>query len=68
MQKIIALSYFYNNRETLKTAIEQYRDNPAEMRNLFAENGKELTPQELKEFCDQLEELIDDFDEKLPED
>ena len=67
MQKIIALSCFYNNRETLKRAIEQYRDNPAEMRNLFAENGKELTPQELKEFCDELEGLIEDFDERLPE-
>ena len=67
MQKIIALSYFYNNRETLKRAIEQYRDNPTEMRNLFAENGKELTPQELKEFCDELEALIEDFDERLPE-
>jgi len=67
MQKIIALSYFYNNRETLKIAIEDYRNHPAEMRNLFAENGKELTPQELKEFCDELEGLIEDFDEKLPE-
>jgi len=67
MQKIIALSYFYNNRETLKRAIEQYRDNPTEMRNFFAENGKELTPQELKEFCDELEALIEDFDERLPE-
>jgi len=67
MQKIIALSYFYNNRETLKKAIEDYRNHPAEMRNLFAENGKELTPQELKEFCDELEALIEDFDERLPE-
>tara|TARA_R100000808_G_scaffold23353_1_gene51735 strand:+ start:884 stop:1111 length:228 start_codon:yes stop_codon:yes gene_type:complete len=67
MQKIIALSYFYNNRETLKKAIEDYRNHPAEMRNLFAENGKELTPQELKEFCDELEVLIEDFDERLPE-
>jgi len=67
MQKIIALSYFYNNRETLKKAIEDYRNHPAEMRNLFAENGKELTPQELKEFCDELEGLIEDFDERLPE-
>ena len=67
IQKIIALSYFYNNRKTLKKAIEQYRYNPEEMRNLFAENGKELTPQELKEFCDELEGLIEDFDERLPE-
>ena len=67
MQKVIALSYFYNNRDTLKKAIEQYRNNPAEMRNLFAENGKELTPQELQEFCDELEGLIEDFDEKFPE-
>jgi len=67
MQKVIALSYFYNNRQTLKRGIEDYRKNPVEMRNLFAENGKELTPQELKEFCDELEELINNFDERLPE-
>ena len=67
IQKIIALSYFYNNREILKRGIEDYRKNPVEMRNLFAENGKELTPQELKEFCDELEGLIEDFDERLPE-
>ncbi|REK50262.1 MAG: hypothetical protein DWQ49_15660 [Bacteroidetes bacterium] len=67
IQKIIALSYFYNNREILKRGIEDYRNYPVEMRNLFAENGKELTPQELKEFCDELDELINDFDERLPE-
>jgi len=37
------------------------------MRNLFAEHGKEVTPQELKDFCDQLDKLIEDFDERLPE-
>ena len=37
------------------------------MRNLFAEHGKEVTPQELKDFCDQLDKLIKDFDERLPE-
>lgn len=67
MQKIIALAYFFNNKEILKRGIKDYRENPAEMRNLFAENGKEVTPQELKDFCDQLEELIKDFDERLPE-
>lgn len=67
MQKIIALAYFFNNKEILKRGIKDYRENPAEIRNLFAENGKEVTPQELKDFCDQLEELIKDFDERLPE-
>ena len=67
MQKIIALSYFFNNKEILKRGIKDYRENPAEIRNLFAENGKEVTPQELKDFCDQLEELIEDFDDRLPE-
>jgi len=67
MQKIIALAYFFNNKEILKRGIKDYRENPAEIRNLFAENGKEVTPQELKDFCDQLEELIEDFDDRLPE-
>lgn len=67
MQKVIALAYFFNNKETLRRGIKEYRENPAEMRNLFAEHGKEVTPQELKDFCDQLEELIKDFDERLPE-
>jgi|TARA_R110002074_G_scaffold252242_1_gene424000 hypothetical protein len=67
MQKVIALAYFFNNKETLRRGIKDYRENPAEMRNLFAEHGKEVTPQELKDFCDQLDKLIEDFDERLPE-
>jgi len=67
IQKVIVLSHFYENRELLKDGIEQYRTHPVEMRNLFAEQGKEVTPEELRNFCDELELLIEDFDEQYPE-
>ena len=67
IQKVIVLSYFYKHRELLKDEIEQYRKYPVETRNFFAENGKELTPEELRNFCDELELLIEDFDEQYPE-
>tara|TARA_R110000824_G_scaffold388269_1_gene583779 strand:+ start:832 stop:1047 length:216 start_codon:yes stop_codon:yes gene_type:complete len=67
IQKVIVLSHFYENRELLKDGIEQYRKYPVEMRNLFAEQGKEVTPEELRNFCDELELLIEDFDEQYPE-
>ena len=67
IQKVIVLSHFYENRELLKDGIEQYRTHPVEMRNLFAEQGKEVTPEELRNFCDELELLIEDFNEQYPE-
>ena len=67
IQKVIVLSHFYENRELLKDGIEQYRKYPVEMRNLFAESGQELTPEDLRNFCDELELLIEDFDEQYPE-
>lgn len=67
IQKVIVLSHFYENRELLKDGIEQYRKYPVEMRNLFAEQGKEVTPEELRNFCDELELLIEDLDEQYSE-
>jgi hypothetical protein len=52
------VEYIKQNRESLVIALENYRQDPAGIRNMFAEQGKEVTPSELKEFCDLLESLI----------
>lgn len=52
------VEYIKQNRESLVIALENYRQDPVDTRNMFAEQGKEVTPSELKEFCDLLESLI----------
>ena len=52
------IEYIKQNRESLVIALEDYRQDPVGIRNMFAEQGKEVTPSELKEFCDLLESLI----------
>ena len=63
LKKLMILSYFCDNRKLIKDSIEQYKTHPVEMRNLFAENGQELTPEDLRNFCDELELLIEHLDE-----
>lgn len=64
-KKAEVFSFFLGNRNILRKAIEDYRKNPVLIRNLFAESGREVTPQQLKDFCNELENLLDDLDEKF---
>ena len=57
------IEYVRQHRKALVLALEDYRQNPVSVRNMFAEQGKEVTPDELKEFCDLLESLINATDE-----
>ena len=64
-KKAEVFSFFLGNRNILRKAIEDYRKNPVLIRNLFAESGREVTPQQLKDFCNELENLLDYLDEKF---
>jgi len=55
------LEYIYEHRESLELALEDYESDPSGIRNLFAEHGKEVTPDELKKFCDLLKSIINDM-------
>jgi len=57
------IEYVRQHSKALVLALEDYRQNPVLVRNMFAENGKEVTPDELKLFCDLLESLIIATDE-----
>jgi|GEM_PF-2701860 len=56
-------SYVLNNRESLTDALKGYKHSPHEVRNMAAELGTEMTPDELKELCALLEKVLNQLDE-----
>lgn len=50
--------HFKDRQETLRSAIEDYEKDPVALRNLIAELGVEVTPDELKVYIDLFKSVL----------
>ena len=53
------LEFVNNNSYRLKNAVDEYRKNPSIMRQSMAEQGIEVTPKELNELIELIDESLD---------
>ena len=53
------LEFVNNNSYRLKNAVDEYRKNPFIMRQSMAEQGIEVTPKELNELIELIDESLD---------
>lgn len=63
-RRIIWLNHIRNNRKDLENAIDMYHEAWYNIRNQMAERGAELTPNELKELTEFIEETFLILDEE----
>ena len=60
MQKMILSSFIFENKEDIKHCVSEFKNNPFEMRNYFAENGIEVTVDQMNIFFDQVQEILNE--------
>ena len=53
------VTYVRKNKESLTLAVREQETSPYALRNAFAEDGIELTPDELNTLCDIVRTVID---------
>ena len=63
-RRTIWLNHVRNNRKDLENAIDMYHEAWYNIRNQMAEGGAELTPDELKELTELIEETFLILDEE----
>ena len=63
-RRTIWLNHIRNNRKDLENAIDMYHEAWYNIRNQMAERGAELTPNELKELTEFIEETFLILDEE----
>lgn len=63
-RRTIWLNHVRNNRKDLENAIDMYHEAWYNIRNQMAERGAELTPNELKELTEFIEETFLILDEE----
>ena len=63
-RRAVWLNYIRNNRKDLENAIDMYHEAWYNIRNQMAEGGAELTPNELKELTEFIEETLLILDEE----
>lgn len=63
-RRTIWLNHIRNNRKDLENAIDMYHEAWYNIRNQMAEAGAELTPDELKELTELIEETLLILDEE----
>ena len=63
-RRTIWLNHIRNNRKDLENAIDMYHEAWYNIRNQMAESGAELTPDELKELTEFIEETFLILDEE----
>jgi hypothetical protein len=54
------------NRKNLESAVGKYDDSWSKVRNELAENGMEVTPNELKELTELIRACLDVLDDEPP--
>ena len=63
-RRTLWLNHIRNNRKDLENAIDMYHEAWYNIRNQMAEGGAELTPDELKELTEFIEETLLILDEE----
>ena len=60
----IFVAHVSKNRESLESAVDKYDDSWSSVRNELAENGMEVTPNELKELTELIRACLDVLDDE----
>lgn len=60
----IFVAHVSENRENLEAAVDKYYESWSKVRNELAENGVELTPNELKELTELIRACLDVLDDE----
>jgi hypothetical protein len=62
----IFVAHVSKNRKNLESAVGKYDDSWSKVRNELAENGMEVTPDELKELTELIRACLDVLDDEPP--
>jgi DNA replication protein DnaD len=62
----IFVAHVSKNRKNLESAVDKYDDSWSKVRNELAENGMEVTPNELKELTELIRACLDVLDDEPP--
>jgi DNA replication protein DnaD len=60
----IFVAHVSKNRKNLESAVDKYDDSWSKVRNELAENGMEVTPNELKELTELIRACLDVLDDE----
>ena len=60
----IFVAHVSKNRESFESAVDKYDDSWSSVRNELAENGMEVTPNELKELTELIRACLDVLDDE----